>query len=176
MGSVMSSLLVRSTLLSFGLGLALLYALTFMLQSPVQAQTATALLSNIGQTSAEQAQLANGAQPFRTGANTDGYVLTSIEINTDIQAGAMANTLPTLKVYSGSAGGTEVAALTAPSSASSTLTYTAPANTTLTASTTYWVVVTASPGGNWNQADSTTLDSGAAAGWTIPGKAQHKSG
>ena len=137
---------------------------------------ATALLSNIGQTSAEQAQLADGAQPFRTGANADGYVLTSIEINTDIQAGAMANTLPTLKVYSGSAGGTEVAVLTAPSSASSTLTYTAPANTPLNASTTYWVVVTASPGGNWNQANSTTLDSGAAAGWTIPGKAQHKSG
>ena len=151
-------------------------ALCFMLQAPVQAQTATALLSNLGQTSAEQAQLADGAQPFRTGANTDGYVLTSIEINTDIQAGAMANTLPTLKVYSGSAGGTEVAALTTPSSASSTLTYTAPANTTLTASTTYWVVVTASPGGNWNQANSTTLDSGAATGWTIPGKAQQKSG
>ena len=65
-----------------------------------------------------------------------------------------------------------MAALIAPSSASSTLTYTAPANTTLTASTTYWVVVTASPGGNWNQADSTTLDSGAAAGRPIPGKAQ----
>ena len=157
--------------------MVLVAALCFMLQSPVHAQTATALLSNIGQTSAEQAQLANGAQPFRTGANTDGYVLTSIEINTDIQAGAMANTLPTLKVYSGSAGGTEVAALTTPTSnTSSNLMYTAPANTPLNASTTYWVVVTASPGGNWNQANSTTLDSGAAAGWTIPGKAQHKSG
>ena len=84
----MSSIVIRSTLLSFGLGLALLYVLTLAL--PAKAQTATALLSKIGQTSAEQAQLANGAQPFRTGANTDGYVLTSIEINTDIQAGAMA--------------------------------------------------------------------------------------
>ena len=173
----MSSLLVRSTLLSFGLGLALLYVLTIALQSPVQAQTATALLSNIGQADSDQVVLADGAQPFRTGMNTDGYVLTSIEINTDIQAGAMANTLPTLKVYSGSAGGTEVAALTAPgSNTSSNLMYTAPANTPLNASTTYWVVVTASQGGNWNQADSTTLDSGAGAGWTIPGKAQHKSG
>ena len=126
--------------------MVLVAALCLMLQSPVQAQTATALLSNLGEMSAEQAQLADGAQPFRTGANADGYVLTSIEINTDIQAGAMANTLPTLKVYSGSAGGTEVAVLTAPSSASSTLTYTAPANTPLNASTTYWVVVTASPG------------------------------
>ena len=152
-------------------------ALCLMLQSPVQAQTATALLSNIGQTSADQAALANGAQPFRTGANTDGYVLTSIEINTDVSAGAMANTLPTLKVYSGSAGGTEVAALTAPTSVTSgTLTYTAPANTTLAAMTTYWVVVTASPGGNWNQANSDTLDSGAATGWSISGKAQATDG
>ena len=132
--------------------MVLVAALCFMLQPPVQAQTATALLSNIGQANSDQVVLADGAQPFRTGMNTDGYVLTSIEINTDIQAGAMANTLPTLKVYSGSAGGTEVAALTTPTSnTSSNLMYTAPANTTLAASTTYWVVVTASPGGNWNQ-------------------------
>ena len=77
-----------------------------------------------------------------TGTNTDGYVLTSIEINTSLLTGDSVSDLPTLKVHSGSATGTEVAALTAPSSASATLTYTAPANTNLTASTTYWVVST----------------------------------
>ena len=151
-------------------------ALCFMLQAPVQAQTATALLSNIGQTTAETNQYTDTAQPFGSGANTGGYVLTSIEINTNVEAGQDLSYLPTLKVHSGSATGTEVAALTAPSSTSPTLTYTAPANTTLAASTTYWVVSTGGHFGHWNLADSTTLDSGAATGWTIPGKAQDKVG
>ena len=173
----MSSLLVRSTLLSFGLGLALLYVLTIALQSPVQAQTATALLSNFGQTSTAEDLYTDKAQPFRTGANTGGYVLTSIEINTNFQPGGNVSYLPTLKVHSGSATGTEVAALTAPGSiTSSNLMYTALANTTLTASTTYWVVSTGGQFANWLQAGSTTLDSGAAAGWSIPGKAQFKDG
>ena len=137
---------------------------------------ATALLSNIGQTTAETNQFTDTAQPFGSGANTGGYVLTSIEINTNVEAGQDLSYLPTLKVHSGSATGTEVAALTAPSSTTPTLTYTAPDNTTLAASTTYWVVSTGGQFGHWNLADSTTLDSGAATGWTIPGKAQDKVG
>ena len=158
------------------MAMVVVVALSFILQPPVQAQTATALLSNLGQVSTGGSQYTDKAQPFRTGTNTDGYVLTSIEINTTLMTTSSLSDLPTLKVHSGSATGTEVAALTAPSSASATLTYTAPANTNLIASTTYWVVSTGGASGFWAAVGADLVDSGAANGWSLPGRGQEKSG
>ena len=80
------------------------------------AVVAPALLSNLGQGTGEGVQYTDTAQPFRTGSNTAGYVLSSIEINTNVEPGEPVSYLPTLKLHSGSATGTEVATLTTPSS------------------------------------------------------------
>ena len=114
------------------------------------------------------------AQGFTTGAEASGYTLSSIEVRLEnTSASAATRNVPTVKVVSGSATGTEIARLDGGSqsiSASTTVnrTYTAPANTRLAASTTYYVVI---EGGSDNLAllavTSDSEDDGGATGWSI---------
>ena len=127
-------------------------------------------MSNIGQSVDETSQIGTEfdfSQGFTTG--TGGGALTSIEIK--LRAGT-AQTHPTVTLHSGSATSAAVATLSAPSGTVGTTTanyaYTAPANTTLAASTTYYVVL--EDGGstvNVQLTSSDNEDSGGATGWSV---------
>ena len=127
------------------------------------------LVSNVGQTavSIESSGTNHLAQSFTTGGNATGYTLTSIEL----RLGSFASTnTPTVKLYSGSANGTEVDTLTGPAmlDAASTKNYAfTPSSTTVTLgmSTTYWVV--AEGVGSWVLTNSTSEDANPATGWGI---------
>ena len=120
----------------------------------------------------KSSQTRRAAQSFRTGPQSGGYTLSSVDIGSDDPQGDAFSAA----IYSTDASGnpvSEVAALTPPSSfARGTLTYTDPANTTLAASTTYTVLIVQSSA-NRNVAvilDTTTLageDAGVAQGWSI---------
>ena len=143
--------------------------LAVLAAGPAAAQTVTTLVSNIGQA---QSTTASGtterAQPFTTGSNATGYTLSSIDIVSNDSAGdAFA-----VSIYTTDASGhpdTLVATLTVPGDfAAGTLTFTAPASTTLAASTVYAVRTTA--GSNdvtFSAVSGNAEDSGAAAGWSI---------
>ena len=135
--------------------------------APAQAQTT--LVSNIGQAERDTAWSFSLrsvlSQGFTTGSNASGYTLSSIEavllaVNADIRAELWsdADGSPNLKI----------ADLTFPSTAEAgTVSFAAPANTTLTASTTYHFVLYTVGSSNPRLAailDKTTEDSGAAAG------------
>ena len=172
--------------LRVGLALALLVAAAWSpalwrAPSSADAQTTGVLLSNLGQDRTNQAGISSGlAQPFRTGANSEGYTLTSIEIATNFDATNTTGQMPGVQVRSGSPTGTVVATLSRLSAppADGVLQYGAPADTTLAASTTYWVVVTdaditiSTYDGRWLMATGDSLDDGSATGWSLPGKGQ----
>ena len=158
-----------------GLFAALLIVLGAATAAPEQAaaQTETTLVSNTGQTSTTNNNATGGrAQLFTTGTHAAGYTLNSIEIVSSDSHGDGFD----LSIWAGDSqsppGYPEVlfTTLTAPSSfAAGTLTFTAPANTTLGANTKYNVVVqlrsTESVDFAVTAADAE--DSGAAAGWSI---------
>ena len=132
-----------------------------------QAQSTQALVSNLGQTGADAYGFATRdfAQEFETGGNPTGYTLTSIELDLLVVG---VGAFPTVKLFSGSANGTEVATLTAPGSVSSgraVYTYTAPTGTTLAKDTSYWVEAEGTTA-SWVVA-STTEDATPAPGWSI---------
>ena len=82
------------------------------------------------------------AQQFTTGGNTSGYNLDSVEL----KVGNYENVMVTVRLYSDSSGnpGTSIFTFTNPTAgvvANSDNTFTAPANTTLMASTPYHIVV-----------------------------------
>ena len=140
-------------------------------------QTVTTLLSNIGQTS-DDASISVRATAFTTGTGT--YTLSSVGIFIGSQSGFPT---PVVQIYGDTGGnpGTLVATMTNPGTFADNAvnTFTAPANTTLSASTTYWVVTSNSAATNGQgfrvrTNPNTTLDSGAAAGWSI-GAARFKS-
>ena len=134
----------------------------------VQAQTEQALVSNIGQSVSGAIEFATSdlAQEFVTGPKDTGYTLSGIQLellvtgNTDF---------PTVKLFSASANGTEVATLRAPRNASpgnkATYTYTATSVITLPPSTSYWVVAEGGSG-SW-YAGGTREDGTPAPGWSI---------
>ena len=137
-----------------------------------QAQTPQPLVGNLGRLEATaniNLSADDAAQEFETGGNETGYTLSSIDLNL-----AGTSQLPTVKVFSGSATGTEVAALTAPSPEAGrrNYTYTAPTGITLAKETSYWVVA---EGGDayWYRAQ-TTEDASPAAGWSIADNAQSR--
>ena len=126
-----------------------------------------ALVSNVGQTAVSIAGLAANdlAQSFRTGTNAAGYTLTSIEL----RLSAFGSTVtPTVKLYSGSANGTEVDVLTGPSmlgSDAANYPFTPSSTVTLLMSTTYWVVAEGDV--YWTYTNSTSEDATPAPGWGI---------
>ena len=128
---------------------------------------AEVLVSNLGQPAVNKHDILNfrndQGQGFTTGSNSFGYSLESVEVKFNTAPSGLsvklATGLPTAT--------TVVATLSNPSSLTAgDLTFTAPANTTLSANTTYFVVVEASSG-NIRPSNSHDEDSGAAAGWSI---------
>ena len=137
------------------------------------ARSVQALVGNLGRLEATaniNLSADDAAQEFETGGNETGYTLSSIDLNL-----AVTSQLPTVKVFSGSATGTEVAALTAPSPEAGRRnhTYTAPTGITLAKETSYWVVAEGGDG-FWYRA-RTTEDANPAAGWSIADNAQSRS-
>ena len=143
---------------------------------PAAAQTAV-LISNMGQAE-DDAQLFDTsiAQRFRTGGNSGGYTVTSIELNTGgFNASSTASDYPTVTLRSGSETGTVLATFTKPPDGSaSVIEYTLSSSIDLAASTTYWIKAEAisSSGDTWISTATTTTDSGTQTGWSIPGKGQ----
>ena len=113
------------------------------------------LVSNIGQTvitqndNAGELAILDAAQEFTTGSNETGYTLSSIDLELTV---ASTSNFPVVKLFSGSATGTEVATLTAPTNASTgktTYTFTVPTAITLEGDTSYWVMAETG-GGTWH--------------------------
>ena len=146
-------------------------------QQGVQAQQGSAitLVSNTGQTDSDTWAINTSkaaANGFTTGANAAGYTLTSIgvylkrawSVNFDVQLWSATDS---------GAPDSKLADLTKPTftggvNVNTTHTFTAPANTQLLPSTTYFVVLVGVNGQTtFGQTASSNEDAGAAAGWTI---------
>ena len=129
------------------------------------------LVSNIGQTEitenndAGYFSAADAAQEFTTGSNETGYTLSSIDLELTV---ASTSNFPIVKLFSGSANGTEVATLTAPTNASTgktTYTFTTPTAITLEGDTSYWVMAETGAG-TWHTVRFAE-DATPAPGWSI---------
>ena len=158
---------------------ALVPAMATALAAPARAQTVETLVSNAGQTESTTNTTQRQAQLFTTGSNTQGYVLT----NVDLYLRSPVNTSDGMLVRIFSVDADDepdsvLYTLTNPSSLSSTATSTsrnnfrAPADATLLADTTYAVVVTGSNGTSavgrrLMRTASNAEDSGEADGWSI---------
>ena len=149
--------------------LAVLAVLATVAPEPAAAQTVTTFISNTGQTSSETPTSVR-AQAFTTGTGT--YTVSSVAIYVGVQS----SSTPVVQIYGDTSGnpGTLLATMTNPGTIqdSAVNSFTAPASTMLSASTTYWVVTSNSAATNGTGfvvgvVSSTTLDSGTAAGWSI---------
>ena len=120
--------------------LAVLAVLATVAPEQAAAQTVTTFISNAGQTATASTN-AIRATAFTTGTGT--YTLSSVGIRVTTQ-GFGINPTPLVQIYGDTGGnpGTLVATMTNPGTITDNALniYTAPANTTLSASTTYWVV------------------------------------
>ena len=155
--------------------LAVLAVLATVAPEPAAAQTT--FISNTGQTESGSSQAVQ-AVAFTTGTGT--YTLSSVGIGVGTQS---ISPTPVVKIYGdsgGNPGTTLVATMTNPGTLqeSAVNSFTAPANTTLSASTTYWVVTSNSAATNgqgfWVGVTIKTLDTGTAVGWSL-GNARFKS-
>ena len=163
---------VAAVLLAAGL----LAAGLLVTDSPAAAQAVTTFISNTEQPRGITFWVR--ATAFTTGTST--YTLSSIGVDTMVQTGSVT---PVVAIYGDNGGnpGTLLATMTTGAGTiirSGVSTFTAPAGTTLSASTTYWVVTSnsaATDGQGFKVAiiNNATLDSGAAAGWSI-GSARFK--
>ncbi|MYD93111.1 MAG: hypothetical protein F4Y02_05340, partial [Chloroflexi bacterium] len=138
-------------------------AAALALAAPAYAEV---LVSNIGQSATHNRAFSglDSAQVFRTGAGTGGYTLESVEVKFH---SASASDLR-VRLHQGTPTGTVVATLTHPSSlAAGNLTFTAPAGTTLEASTTYVLVLDTTTTGAVSTTNLTGEDPGGAPGWSI---------
>ncbi len=152
---------------------ALLIVLGAAVAAPEQAaaQTETTFLSNTGQNVGFGSNNLRATR-FTTGAGT--YTLSSVGIDTGIQPSPTPT--PLVEIYGNTGTGvgapsTLVATLTNPATLvdNAVNIFTDPANTTLSASTSYWVVTSNSASTNGagfrvRTTSSSALDSGAAAG------------
>ena len=140
------------------------------LAAPAQAAT---FVSNIGQTDAafiETTSEQDVSQGFTTGSS--GAILTSIEIRMETAFAPPVTDVPTVTLHKDSATSAAVATLTSPSSiahAAANYTFTAPADTALDASTTYYVVLEGGPqsGLRGRVTYSDNEDSGGSTGWSV---------
>ena len=140
------------------------------------------LVSNVGQTESEAPGLRSieAAQSFTTGANATGYTLTSIELR--LTSAATDRAAPTVKLFRGSANGTEVATLTGPTmldaSATENYAFTPTTTVNLLTSTIYWVVVVAVADSavSWPATLSNSEDATSATGWEIGASAERSAG
>ena len=155
--------------------------------SPAEAQTATVLVNNTGQTTNTGFYQLTGhfnklAQSFTAGTNATGYTVDSIGIHfrsiSDTSTAGADLRVTLNDVATGGAPGAVLCTLSAPGSftASGVQTFDAPTTgtecPTLAARTTYFVVADRVQGGatrtiNLSGTDSTNEDPGGAAGWSI---------
>ena len=160
--------------------LAVATALLLLPSAPGHAQsTDVTYVSNIDQGSDNDwSSSLDRAQTFTTGSQSGGYTVTSVDIGYDDTANNKfsvaiweVTTVNSADVPDTDTPASKVADLTAPTgtwSAGDTLTFTAPAGTTLDAGETYAVVFSIT--GNAVKLDSTTShdeDTGVADGWSI---------
>ena len=160
---------VRSRAAGFLLGFAALLAL------PLQAEAQTTYVSNIGQDDSAP-DLETGSfdlgQGFTTGTDAAGYTLGSVDIRLQSENDVSGSAIPTVSIVQGTPTGTVVAMLIPPASLTANTTadytFTAPANTTLIASTTYYVVIEAGHATIvMPRTDSSSEDSGGESDWSI---------
>ena len=153
--------------------------LTDVNEMPSTPVMASSLVSNLGQTEAVGAPLISfdTIQGFVTGAG--GYTLTSVQLRLKRLTTGTSFNVPSVKLRQGTTSATS-ATLTGPevvltaedtdvtSTTGANYTFTAPASTTLTASTRYFIVVE-SAGGNvqWLTTDLPGEDATPATGWSI---------
>ena len=164
---------IRFALLALALGGVLFWS------APAQAQTATVLVKNTGQSDAGYSALNSSslkrAQRFRTGLNAGGYTLSSIGIKFDQIANpseAATQLTATVNEVSSSNPGAVVCTLAAPATYVSNAlnTYDASNCPSLATDTTYFFVLERSTGSATIRIDRTTStseDAGKAAGWSI---------
>ena len=167
----------------------LLAALAALVATPAQADTVT-LVSNFGSVSTSASAVGDillgdtyiQAQKFTTGANTSGYTLESLKFKVGVYDGA--NITPRVSIYSeGNDGnpGSGLYSLTGTVTSTGNKTFTAPANATLDASTSYFVYFedtdSSTPRHNYsvNRVPSgSTLDTGSQSGWTMGDRHQKR--
>ena len=150
--------------------LAALAVLATVAPEQAAAQAIRTLISNTGQTSSSASNVVLGIG-FTTGAGT--YTLSSIRVDLRDQA---SSPTPEVRIYEDNSGnpGTLVATMINPGAITENAvnTYTAPPNTSLSASTAYWVVTRNSAGSTGTGLKVGTvvgsaLDSGTVPGWSI---------
>ncbi|WP_428097661.1 fibronectin type III domain-containing protein [Candidatus Rariloculus sp.] len=146
-----------------------------VLPATAEAQTAITLVSTVNQS--PTTELDGGSvsherqvgQEFTTGMNEDGFILTSVDI---VSASSTEFTAKVCDETSNTATCTDLTI--SGNFGIGTLSFTAPADTPLTGSTTYTVVLTTENKDSagfyttgWGATDATGEDMGAAAGWSI---------
>ena len=165
----------------------LLVGMAALFAAPAQAATVT-LVSNFGSVGNNAHVVGDlnasvtriQAQKFTTGANTSGYTLESLKFKVDVYDGA--NITSRVSIYSvGSDGkpGSGLYSLTGTITSTGNKTFTAPANATLEASTSYFVYFedtdSSTPRHHYsvNRVSSgSTLDTGSQSGWTMGARHQ----
>ena len=113
------------------------------LPGAAQAQTTTTFVSNTGE-SRDRSAASIMAQSFTAGSNPDGYTLSDVALVYQGTSSAAEFTVTRVKIRKDNAGapGDLVANLLSPATFSvGILSFAAPANTTLEAGETYWVVI-----------------------------------
>ena len=138
---------------------------------PLQAQ-AVVLVSNIGQSSdAVSSPLSSNwdhAQGFETGDNSSGYTLTSIEVKLVVTGGNTSGTPPDATLHKTNAANAAVATLTGPGTTTGgAVTFAAPANTTLDAGATYFILLQGGTDVHVERTNSNSEDSGGQSDWTV---------
>ena len=134
------------------------------------------LVSNMGETASTHVTTSGAsiAQGFTTGSATGGYTLTSIDLVIESNPTETQRDTIRAQLWSHATGGvpdSKLYDLTVPAHqiSAGTVTFTAPANTTLDANTTYWMVAYTT--GSFDLIVDITAsdneDSGAVAGWSI---------
>ena len=150
--------------------LAALAVLALAVPEQAEAQTDTTFISNSAQLSSFASSHIR-ATAFTTGSNSGGYGISSV----DVYLGPLGTATPLVEIYENNAGnpGTLFATLSNPATVtgSSANTFTA-TNTTLLATTTYWLATSNSAATNGagfsvSTRANNTADTGAAMGWSI---------
>ena len=119
--------------------LSLLAGVVLLPPAPAEAQTTIDLVSNFNETLDTDTRRTTyrAAQSFTTGANSGGYILTEVKL----RAHTTDASVVVIQQDSSGLTGNIVATLTGGGTNIGIRTYTAPRNTTLSASTKYWVVI-----------------------------------
>ena len=156
-------------------GLTTTYTVKLFRLVTQQQNSDVTLVSNIGQTAGTAFAVGTNewAQSFTTGSNSGGYNLSSIEIDFSTAPSELTSSNFTVSIWSATAAdpplpNAQLHTLSSPSAyTTGIVAFSAPANTVLDASTTYFVHVNTTITTNLNRTTSLAEDSGGAQGWSI---------